>query len=64
MRERIKQSISSLKRLLSQARQRRQGTKRLPQGKERDALSRNVHPGEVTARVERWINSQELQPPE
>jgi hypothetical protein len=63
-RRRFKQTASLKERLLEEARQRREEASLLPPGALRDAALKRARQAEAAAKVDEWLNSPGLQPPE
>ena len=63
-RRRFKQETSLEERLAKQAQESRERAGRLPPGTERDVLLRRARQADAAARINEWINSPGLQPPE
>jgi hypothetical protein len=63
-RHRFKQTLSLAERLLNEAKRARVLASSLPPGRERDDLLRKARNADVAARIEDWLRSPGLQPPE
>jgi hypothetical protein len=63
-RRRFKQETSLEERLAKQARESRERAGQLPPGKERELLLKRARQADAAARINQWINSPGLQPPE
>lgn len=63
-RRRFKQETSLDERLARQAQESRERAGQLPPGNERDLLLKRARQAHAAARINEWINSPGLQPPE
>lgn len=63
-RRRFRQKTSLEERLLREAERVKAKAGALPPGAEKDDLLRKAHQAEATARLDRWLSSSELAPPD
>jgi hypothetical protein len=63
-RPRVKQEIAFEARLLQRAREARAAAHLLPPGREREILLRQARASEMAVKIDRWISSPGLRPPE
>ncbi|OSJ35177.1 hypothetical protein AB7008_28970 [Bradyrhizobium sp. 521_C7_N1_3] len=62
-RDRFKQDRALGERLIEEARQAREGVEQLPPGTEREDLLRKARAADITAHIDEWLKSPDLQPP-
>ncbi|MCP1744903.1 hypothetical protein ABIF65_006557 [Bradyrhizobium japonicum] len=62
-RDRFKQDRALGERLIEEARQARERTEQLPPGTEREDLLRKARAAQITAHIDEWLKSPDLQPP-
>ncbi|AJA62516.1 MULTISPECIES: hypothetical protein [Bradyrhizobium] len=62
-RDRFKQDRALGERLIEEARQAREGVEQLPLGTEREDLLRKARAADITAHIDEWLKSPDLQPP-
>ncbi len=62
-RDRFKQDRAFGERLIEEARQARERAEQLPPGTEREDLLRKAGAADITARIDEWLKSPDLQPP-
>jgi hypothetical protein len=63
-RRRVKHDVSFATRLLRHAQDVRDAARRLPPGKQREALLRQARASETAVQIEKWISSPGLRPPD